>query len=55
MRRRSLWFLPLLQRALREGGATKLQLQQLILDIGTASRNLVRHQIVWFRDDDLFR
>jgi tRNA A37 N6-isopentenylltransferase MiaA len=44
-----------LQAALNAGGATKEQLQQMILDIATASRNLVKNQTTWFRDDSLFR
>eukprot|EP00879_Flechtneria_rotunda_P024197 GHRR01025645.1.p1 GENE.GHRR01025645.1~~GHRR01025645.1.p1 ORF type:complete len:151 (+),score=47.43 GHRR01025645.1:594-1046(+) len=44
-----------MQAALRDGGATKEQLQQLIYDIATASRNLVKNQTTWFRDDSMFR
>jgi tRNA A37 N6-isopentenylltransferase MiaA len=44
-----------LQAALRDGAASPQQLRQLILDIATASRNLVKNQTTWFRDDDLFR
>eukprot|EP00878_Enallax_costatus_P043996 GHUV01052132.1.p1 GENE.GHUV01052132.1~~GHUV01052132.1.p1 ORF type:complete len:379 (+),score=154.70 GHUV01052132.1:476-1612(+) len=44
-----------LQTALKEGHATKQHLQQMILDVATASRNLVKNQTSWFRDDDLFR
>jgi tRNA A37 N6-isopentenylltransferase MiaA len=43
------------QAALQQGGATKQQLLQLILDIATASRTLVKAQTTWFRDDDMFR
>lgn len=43
------------QNALAAGTATPQQLRQLILDIATASRNLVKNQTTWFRDDDLFR
>ncbi|WIA19790.1 hypothetical protein OEZ85_005701 [Tetradesmus obliquus] len=44
-----------MQNALAAGTATPQQLRQLILDIATASRNLVKNQTTWFRDDDLFR
>jgi hypothetical protein len=44
-----------LQAALRNGSASPQQLRQLNLDIATASRNLVKNQTTWFRDDDLFR
>ncbi|KAF6256678.1 IPP transferase-domain-containing protein [Scenedesmus sp. NREL 46B-D3] len=44
-----------MQAALRDGAVSPQQLRQLILDIATASRNLVKNQTTWFRDDDLFR
>lgn len=45
----------LLQAAIAQGSASEEQLQQLIFDIATASRNLVKNQTTWFRDDELFR
>jgi hypothetical protein len=45
----------LLQAAIAQGSAREEQLQQLIFDIATASRNLVKNQTTWFRDDELFR
>lgn len=44
-----------LQAAIARGGATKGQLQQLVLDIATASRGLVKAQMTWFRDEEMFR
>lgn len=43
------------QTALAQGGATPEQLRQLVHDIATASRNLVKNQVTWFRDDAMFR
>jgi tRNA A37 N6-isopentenylltransferase MiaA len=45
----------LLQAAVAKGSASEQELQQLIFDIATASRNLVKNQTTWFRDDDMFR
>jgi tRNA A37 N6-isopentenylltransferase MiaA len=44
-----------LQAAIATGSASEQQLHQLIFDIATASRNLVKNQTTWFRDDELFR
>jgi hypothetical protein len=43
------------QEALARGDASPQQLQQLVLDISTASRNLVKSQLTWFRDEQMFR
>lgn len=43
------------QAALAKGSATQQELQQLIFDISTASRNLVKNQTTWFRDDQMFK
>lgn len=43
------------QTALSKGSASREELQQLIFDIATASRNLVKNQTTWFRDDAMFR
>lgn len=43
------------QAALSKGSATEAELHQLIFDIATASRNLVKNQTTWFRDDGMFR
>jgi tRNA A37 N6-isopentenylltransferase MiaA len=46
--------LPLLQAAHAKGGASRQDLLQLIADICTKSRQLVKNQHTWFRDDDMF-
>ena len=45
----------MLQAVFDKGSASEQELQQLILDIATASRNLVKNQTTWFRDDGMFR
>jgi hypothetical protein len=43
------------QAAKEAGGASRAQLLQLIADVCTKSRQLVKNQHTWFRDDHMFR